>query len=81
MPELISWTASSDPGVKYFSGTATYSKTCTRPRRGSVQGSMFFWFWTRFAIIAEVSVNGKPVGMVWAPPVPSGCDGRLEAGR
>jgi hypothetical protein len=26
MPTLTSWTSSSDPGVKYFSGTATYSK-------------------------------------------------------
>ena len=27
MPQLASWTTSADSGVKYFSGTATYSRT------------------------------------------------------
>jgi hypothetical protein len=55
--------------VKYFSGTATYSKErCARRRRGSSRAACFSGFGARFAIIAEVSVNGKPVGMVWAPP-------------
>ncbi len=68
MQQLTSWTDSADPGIKYFSGTATYSKT--------VQ-ALASWFrpnqhiWLDLGTvrdIAEVKVNGKPVGLVWAPP-------------
>ena len=68
MPDLISWTASSDPGVKYFSGTATYSKMIRASRSWFRPGQQVFLDLDKVRDIAEVSVNGKPVGMVWAPP-------------
>jgi hypothetical protein len=68
MPELISWTASSDPGVKYFSGTATYSKTIHADRSWFRPGQQVFLVLDKVRDIAEVSVNGEPVGLVWAPP-------------
>jgi len=68
MPDLVSWTASSDPGVKYFSGTATYSKTIRADRSWFHSGQQVFLVLDKVRDIAEVSVNGKPVGMVWAPP-------------
>jgi hypothetical protein len=68
MPDLVSWTASSDPGVKYFSGTATYSETIRAPRSWFRPGQQVFLVLDKVRDIAEVSVNGKLVGLVWAPP-------------
>jgi hypothetical protein len=68
LPDLISWTANSDPGVKYFSGTATYSKTIRASRSWFRPGQQVFLALDKVRDIAEVSVNGKPVGLVWAPP-------------
>jgi hypothetical protein len=54
--------------VKYFSGTATYSKTIRADRSWFHSGQQVFLVLDKVRDIAEVSVNGKPVGMVWAPP-------------
>jgi len=68
MPDLVSWTANSDPGVKYFSGTATYSKTIRASRSWFQPGQHFFLVLEQVRDLAAVLVNGKPVGLVWAPP-------------
>jgi hypothetical protein len=68
MPHLSSWTASSDPGVKYFSGTADYVKDVRALAAWFHPGQRVFLVLEEVRDIAEVSVNGKPVGMVWAPP-------------
>src|SRR5262249_1659615 len=39
MPNLVSWTENSDPGVKYFSGTAQYSTVFTTPGSSTAAGS------------------------------------------
>ncbi|MCX6328490.1 MAG: glycosyl hydrolase [Bacteroidia bacterium] len=65
---LASWSDNSDTGVKYFSGTGTYTK--------NIQASES-WFkkderlWLDLGIvknIAEVIVNGKSLGIVWKKP-------------
>jgi len=68
MPELTSWTASSDPGVKYFSGTATYSKELRAPAVWFHPAQRIFLVLDQVRDLAEVDVNGKSLGMVWAPP-------------
>jgi hypothetical protein len=68
MPDLVSWTASSDPGVKYFSGTATYSKMIRASRSWFRPGQQIYLDLDKVRDLAEVSVNGKRVGLVWAPP-------------
>lgn len=68
MPELISWTASPDPGVKYFSGTARYSKELRAPAAWFRPGEHFFLVLDGVRDLADISINGKPVGLVWAPP-------------
>jgi hypothetical protein len=78
--KLVSWTENSDPGVKYFSGVATYTKT--------VQASAA-WFKTGAEIwldlgdvkdIAEVAVNGKPVAAAWRKPFRVNLTGALKSG-
>lgn len=68
MTKLTSWTDSADAGIKYFSGTATYSKTVTVPL-GWMRPDRHVWIdLGKVRDIAEVKVNGKSVGIVWAPP-------------
>jgi hypothetical protein len=68
MAKLVSWTESSDPGVKYFSGTATYTKTVVAPAAWFRPGRRIWIDLGKVRDIAEVKVNGSSVGLTWAPP-------------
>ncbi|HEY4381364.1 MAG TPA: glycosyl hydrolase [Acidobacteriaceae bacterium] len=68
MPKLTSWTESADAGVKYFSGTATYTKTVTAPATWFKPGQHVWLDLGKVRDIADVKVNGKSAGLVWAPP-------------
>jgi hypothetical protein len=68
MPKLTSWTDNADAGVKYFSGTATYTKTVQAPASWFKPGQHIWIDLGKVRDIAEVKVNGKPTGLVWAPP-------------
>ncbi len=68
LPALTSWTENADAGVKYFSGTATYTKTVTAPAAWFRPGRRIWLDLGKVRDIAEVSVNGSAAGMVWAPP-------------
>jgi hypothetical protein len=60
-----SWTESALPGIKYFSGTATYRTTWTRPAGPS---SRVILDLGEVHEIAEVLVNGSRVATAWKPP-------------
>jgi hypothetical protein len=63
---LSSWTENSDPDLKYFSGTAVYSKTISL---NSVDiESNYLLDLGDVKNIAEILVNGKTVGTVWKAP-------------
>ncbi|MGA2683829.1 MAG: glycosyl hydrolase [Verrucomicrobiota bacterium] len=66
--ELSSWTDNADPGVKYFSGTATYSRVFDLP--ADLPGSRRELWLDLGAVknLAEVSLNGKSLGILWKPP-------------
>ena len=68
MPKLASWTDSTDAGVKYFSGTATYTKTVQAPASWFKPGQRIWIDLGKVRDIAEVKVNGKSAGLTWAPP-------------
>ena len=69
LDKLSSWTASEDSGVKYFSGTATYTKEVQAPPAWFKPGARVILDLGSVREIAEVSVNGKPVGgILWKPP-------------
>jgi len=66
---LTSWTLSADPGVKYFSGTATYVKDITVPAKEFVAGTQLVIDLGAVKEIAELFVNGTPIGgILWKPP-------------
>jgi hypothetical protein len=68
MPSLTSWTESTDAGVKYFSGTATYTKRVQVPAAWIKRGQHVWVDLGKVRDIADVKINGKDAGMVWAPP-------------
>lgn len=69
LPTLTSWTQSPEIGVKYFSGTATYRKRIKVPREWFKPGARMLLDLGVVKEIAEVTVNGKPVGgILWKPP-------------
>jgi hypothetical protein len=66
--ELKSWSENEDAGVKYFSGTATYTKSINAPANWITKGSEIWLDLGDVKNIAEVKVNGKLVGTVWKSP-------------
>jgi (4-O-methyl)-D-glucuronate---lignin esterase len=68
LAKLEPWTANADEGVKYFSGTATYMKTVPVARRWFRPGERILLNLGAVNDLAEVSVNGKPLGILWHSP-------------
>ncbi len=56
-----------DPGIRYFSGVASYTKQFSLPR-GAHPGAPLMLDLGRVGDIAEVRVNGRLVGTVWHAP-------------
>ena len=80
LDKLTSWHQNSDAGVKYFSGTASYTKTIQARAE---------WFKPRARLwidlgtvknLAEVSVNRKNLGIVWKAPYQVDATGALKPG-
>jgi hypothetical protein len=80
LPKLQSWTESADAGVKYFSGTATYTRTLQAPRAWFTPGAKLLLDLGRVGDIAEVAVNGKSLGTFWKPPYLVDVTGALRPG-
>jgi hypothetical protein len=68
MKELQSWTKDTNSGVKYFSGTATFSTTVQVPKRWVRSKSRLFLDLGEVKDLAEVFVNDKSLGVLWKPP-------------
>jgi hypothetical protein len=66
MARLASWSINGDAGVRYFSGTATYNTTFTVRSAHSGQNTMLDL--GEVHDIAEVSLNGKDLGILWHAP-------------
>jgi hypothetical protein len=65
---LASWTENPDAGVKYFSGAGTYTKTI-QAKAGWFKNGAHVWIdLGDVRNLAEVTVNGKPLGVVWHTP-------------
>lgn len=80
LDSLSSWSDSSDPGVKYFSGTATYTKTIQAPADWFKAGANLWLDLGDVKNIAEVSVNGRPFGIFWKTPFRVDVTSVLKAG-
>jgi hypothetical protein len=80
LDSLSSWSIHADAGVKYFSGTATYTKTFQAPADWFKTGAKLWLDLGDVKNIAEVSVNGKPLGILWKTPFRVDVTSALKAG-
>jgi hypothetical protein len=68
---LVSWSSVPEGfagDLKYFSGTATYSKTIDIPAESLAPGSSLWLDLGDVENLAEVIVNGKDLGILWKTP-------------
>jgi len=66
--QLVSWTQRPEEGIKYFSGTATYRKTFDLPETLRRPGQRLTLDLGDVKNLAEVRLNGKKLGILWAMP-------------
>jgi hypothetical protein len=79
--KLISYTESNDEGIKYFSGTAVYSKAVDVPFSQLQKGAQLWMDLGDVKHLAEVMVNGKSMGIVWEKPFRVNVTNALKAGK
>ena len=79
-PELIDFRDHADPGIKYFSGIATYAKDIDLP--ASRPAGQALWLdLGQVHELAEVWVNGKLAGTAWKPPYRVDIGALVQPGR
>jgi hypothetical protein len=62
---LDDWTARTEKGIQYYSGTATYSKSVSLPPLGD--GKLLLDLGS-VKNLASITLNGKKVGVLWTAP-------------
>ena len=65
---LGSWSANSEAGIKYFSGTGEYTKTVQAPADWFKTGAKLLLDLGDVKNIAQVTINGKDLGIYCFPP-------------
>lgn len=78
--KLTSYTESTDAGIKYFSGTATYTKTINVAAGSITKGAQLWLDLGDVKNLAEVTVNGQSQGIVWKKPFRVDVTHALKAG-
>lgn len=68
MDKLGSWTENKDEGVKYFSGTAAYTRSIEVPGQWIQSKGKIMLDLGEVKNIAEVIINGKSIGILWKVP-------------
>jgi hypothetical protein len=78
--KLVAWNESSDKGVKYFAGTGTYTKSVQASPGWFKPGAQQWIDLGDVKNLAEVTVNGKSLGVLWHAPYRVDATGVLKAG-
>ncbi len=79
--KLTSWSDHADPGIKYFSGTASYTNTIQASPDWFQEGSQVWLDLGTVKNLAEVAVNGKSLGIIWKKPFRVNVTGALNPGH
>src|SRR6266498_2047162 len=80
LTKLESWTINADQGVKYFSGTATYSKSIQAPRSWFHQEAQILLDLGMVRDLAEVKINSTPLATLWKMPYEADVTNLLKPG-
>ncbi|MBR3433632.1 MAG: hypothetical protein IKH05_08855 [Bacteroidaceae bacterium] len=65
---LYSYTRSDDAGIRYYAGTAVYTKRFTLPKKYLQAGTELQLNLGNVGVIASVSLNGQSLGTAWKAP-------------
>jgi hypothetical protein len=79
--KLTSFSENADDGIKYFSGTATYTKTITATADWFKKDEELWLDLGDVKNLAEVIVNGKSFGIVWKHPFRVNVTSALKPGE
>jgi hypothetical protein len=79
--QLADFRDNSDPGIRYFSGIATYSKDVTLGARDLAGGGRLWLDLGDVHNLAEVWVNGQLAGTAWKPPYRVDISSQVKPGR
>ncbi len=77
--QLNSWHENADPGIKYFSGAATYQNTfniTTLKKGGKYELDL-----GEVKELAEVTLNGKSLGVIWKKPFVIDISNAIQGGN
>jgi hypothetical protein len=80
MEELTDWSKHPDPGVRYFSGQATYRTTFSWDSRLSAPGLRWMLDLGQVQVMARVTLNGKDLGVLWKKPFHAEITGVVQPG-
>ncbi|HEV2319164.1 MAG TPA: glycosyl hydrolase, partial [Verrucomicrobiae bacterium] len=81
LDKLIAWNERADPGVRYFSGTATYRCKFDVPSGLFAPDHRITLDLGKVAVMADVKLNGRSLGVLWKPPFQLDVTGDLHFGR
>ncbi len=68
LENLVSWTSVPDEGIRFFSGTALYLKEIDVPETLGLPGHRVTLDLGQVRNVADVTLNGKRLGILWKPP-------------
>ncbi len=80
LDQLISWPESTNDAIRYFSGTATYTKEFTLSKALLKGGTSLELDLGSVKEIAEVIVNGQNLGILWKAPFRINMDQAVKEG-
>ena len=80
LDKLTSWSDSQNKGVKYFSGIGTYTKTIQASPDWFKKGAQLWIDLGDVKNLAEVTVNGRSLGIVWHSPYRVDATSALKSG-
>lgn len=66
--DFESWTENPDPGIRNYSGLATYKIPFTIPDNLPAEGRRAYLQFTKLGEVGEITLNGRPAGSLWKPP-------------
>ena len=78
-PALTDFTTNTDPGIRYFSGVATYREKFDAP--APAKGARIFIDLGAVHEVARVRLNGREVGIAWKPPYRVEVTDAIKTGR
>jgi hypothetical protein len=83
LDRLASLTRSGDPGVRYFSGTATYRVVFTAPDKISsgAKTRRIYLDLGDVRVIAQAKLNDRDLGVLWKPPYQADVSDALRPGQ